>query len=323
MIINDITERSFYKFVTTILKMSKEEAVKYIIDESVSRQNLYEYTRNYLLYNPDSMTEEVLQETVKFFKEVKALHLDSIKGNTKEERKQIKKEKFKKSLDEYTRKISQDVYKKNKYLLEEYVDGEEYIYTILNKYRKDYTFFMNLVYTASICEDAYDKVLYEQVKNLLVSKENNVNLVIENIAPLVLGYIQEGIKIDNELVKFTILDYYTNFDVPIEYFFLYQGENIENSTLNEIRIFFKENYPKIKNDGNFIDKQIKSFNVEYEIKIEYTFGDVKPSLEERRKIMNYLINNKFPLELIIYKQALRRYAQGLLNFNTNLKRTFE
>lgn len=112
MIINDITERSFYKFVTTILKMSKEEAVKYIIDESVSRQNLYEYTRNYLLYNPDSMTEEVLQETAKFFKEVKALHLDSIKGNTKEERKQIKKEKFKKSLDEYTRKISQDVYKK-------------------------------------------------------------------------------------------------------------------------------------------------------------------------------------------------------------------
>lgn len=182
---------------------------------------------------------------------------------------------------------------------------------------------MNLVYTASICEDAYDKVLYEQVKNLLVSKENNVNLVIENIAPLVLGYIQEGIKIDNELVKFTILDYYTNFDVPIEYFFLYQGENIENSTLNEIRIFFKENYPKIKNDGNFIDKQIKSFNVEYEIKIEYTFGDVKPSLEERRKIMDYLIDNKFPLELIIYKQALRRYAQGLLNFDTNLKRTFE
>ena len=58
--------------------MSKEEAVKYIIDESISRQSLAEYTRNYLLYNPDSMTEEILQETVKFLEEVKALHLDNI-----------------------------------------------------------------------------------------------------------------------------------------------------------------------------------------------------------------------------------------------------
>lgn len=38
--------------------------------------------------------------------------------------------------------------------------------------------------------------------------------------------------------------------------------------------------------------------------------------------MNYLIGNHFPLELIIYKQALKRYVNGLLDLHTILKRTF-
>lgn len=322
----DIYERRFYKFVTTILKMSKEEAVKYIIDESISRQSLAEYTRNYLLYNPDSMTEEILQETVKFLEEVKALHLDNIRGMNKKERMRRKKESIRQTIQK-NKKLSQDVYIKNRHLLEEYVDFEAYIYTILGKYKKDYTFFMDLVETASTSEDTYDKVLYEQVKKLLTSKENNVNLTIETIAPLVLGYIQEGIKIGNVLVPFTIFDYYDVFGVPIEYFFLYQDENIERSTLDEIRIFFKENYLRLKNSGVFIDKQLITFNVEYELKTEYTFNvngeDIKPSFEERRKIIDYLIENNFPLEFVIYKQALRRYAQGLFDFNKKLKRTFE
>ena len=45
-------------------------------------------------------------------------------------------------------KISQKDYMENRYLLEEYVNNEEYVFTIIKKYVKDYNFFMKLVATA-------------------------------------------------------------------------------------------------------------------------------------------------------------------------------
>lgn len=223
-------------------------------------------------------------------------------------------------------KISQKDYMENRYLLEEYVNNEEYVFTIIKKYVKDYNFFMKLVATAFYSNNSYDKELFEKVSNLLATKEYKIDTIIENIYPLLKGYIEEGIECENERVPFTIFDYYANFNLPIEYFLLYKGEKIEQSKIEYIILFFKKNYPWFGRRNFNYFKKVIPFNINYELKIEYTFDVngkyVKPTLEEREQVMNYLVENKFPIDLIIYKQALRRYANGLLNINHQLKRTF-
>lgn len=331
-----LTNRNFYKHITSILKMPLEEAVKYIDSSLISHRRFIDYADDYLYYNPDFLSSEKLAETKKFLDEVRVLHLANIKE--KEEEKKEKEEENKedekkskiirnKNIDGNINRIDNEIYIKNRYLLEEYVSDEEYVFTILKKYKKDYTFFMNLVGKAAISNNSYDKDLYKKVSNLLASKEYKVNQDIESITPLLLGYIHEGIKIGNELVIFSILDYYANFSIPIEYFFLYQGENISEGVINEIISFFREDYYDLRADYAFANPEnIIQFNAESKLKTEYTFnvnGEyIKPSLEERKKIMNYLIENKFPTDLIIYKQALKRYANGLFEFKP-LKRTFE
>ena len=320
MPICDIKERKFYTFITKILLMSEDDAVRYIIESKISYQTLYEYIRVYLNYNLDDFSIEKLKEKKIFLEKVRNLYYDSIKGNTKEERLQKRVE----SKKEYNKKLNYNFYVKNRSLLEEYVDGEEYIYTILNKYRKSYSFFKNLIEGCSSSEKPYDKELYKQINKMLESKEQNVNQEIENIAPLLLGYINEGIKINNELLPFTMLDYYANFSLPFEYFFLYNGDKIQYSDLDAIKKFFLKNYSRLKKKDNFVERQMAPFNKEYELKSEYIYNvngnEVRPSIEEREKVIDYLVDNDIPLDSGIYKQALRRYANGLLDINVKLKR---
>lgn len=302
--------------------MSEDDAVRYIIESKISYQTLYEYIRVYLNYNLDDFSIEKLKEKKIFLEKVRNLYYDSIKGNTKEERLQKRVE----SKKEYNKKLNYNFYVKNRSLLEEYVDGEEYIYTILNKYRKSYSFFKNLIEGCSSSEKPYDKELYKQINKMLESKEQNVNQEIENIAPLLLGYINEGIKISNELLPFTMLDYYANFSLPFEYFFLYNGDKIQYSDLDAIKNFFKKSYSILKKKDNFVERQIIPFNKEYELKSEYIYNvngnEIKPSIEEREKVIDYLVDNDILLDSVVYKQALRRYANGLLDINVNLKRTY-
>ena len=320
MPICDIKERKFYTFITKILLMSEDDAVRYIIESKISYQTLYEYIRVYLNYNLDDFSIEKLKEKKIFLEKVRNLYYDSIKGNTKEERLQKRVE----SKKEYNKKLNYNFYVKNRSLLEEYVDGEEYIYTILNKYRKSYSFFKNLIEGCSSSEKPYDKELYKQINKMLESKEQNVNQEIENIAPLLLGYINEGIKINNELLPFTMLDYYANFSLPFEYFFLYNGDKIQYSDLDAIKKFFLKNYSRLKKKDNFVERQMAPFNKEYELKSEYIYNvngnEARPSIEEREKVIDYLVDNDIPLDSGIYKQALRRYANGLLDINVKLKR---
>lgn len=313
MIISVLKDRSFYKHITSILKMSLEDAVKYIDSSSITHTRFIEYADNYLFYNVDFLTKEELRKREEFLNEVKDLHFKNM--NKKERNRNIEKK---------SHKVDNDIYIKNRFLLEEYVDNGDYLFTILKKYKKTYNFFMDLLATAFISDNSYDQELYKKVSNLLVSKEYKVDQEIETIIPLVLGYIHEGIKIGNELVPFTPLDYYSIFNIPIEYFLLYQKEDIAKY---KIIAFFRESYHDLRADYAFINPEnIIPFNVERELKAEYTFninGEyIKPSLEERQKVMGYLIENKFPIDLIIYKQALRRYASGLLELKP-LKRTFE
>lgn len=265
----NIKERRFYIFITTILTMNEDDALNYIIESEVSCQSLYNYAREYLIYNLDGFSQEKLVDTKIFLDKLKSAYFDIINGNTKKDRMQNKNVAQKEYYARNNKNFN--LYVKNMSILEEYVDGEEYIYTILNKYRKSYSFFMNLIKGCSYSEEPYDKELYKQINKMLESKEQNVNQEIENIAPLLLGYINEGIKISNELLPFTMLDYYANFSVPFEYFFLYNGDKIQDSDLNAIKKFFKKSYSILKKKDNFVERQIAPFNKEYELKSEYIY----------------------------------------------------
>ena len=167
----------------------------------------------------------------------------------------------------------------------------------------------------------------ESMKLVDQNKEYEVNKVIENIAPFVLGYIEEGIDCEQNIVPFTLFDYYTNFKIPFEYFLLYQGDKISVNDLDKLETFYGKSYHAFKKAVTFtILKNAIFFNIGYELKAEYTFNvngeHVKPTLEERQQVVNYLLNNDYPLDLVIYKQALRRYANGLLDINVKLKRTY-
>lgn len=323
---NNVKKRKFYIVISQILAMSEDDALKYIIESKISYPSFQTYIREYIIYNLDNFPIKKIRKCEAFLEKIRDLYIDILKGNTKQERSQKRIEIKKKRYNENVKKLNYSLYMDYRFLLEEYVNGEEYIYNILNKYRKSYSFFMNLLDSAFNSEELYDRELCKQIIRLLESKEKNVNQEIEYIAPLLLGYIKEGIKIDNILSPFTIFDYYSNFSVPIEYFYLYNGDNIKDNDLNAIKLFIKNSYPTIKMKNGFVEKQVNPFNKKFELKTEYTFNVngkyVKPILEEREQVMNYLVENKFPIDLIIYKQALRRYANGLLNINHQLKRTF-
>ncbi len=319
-----ITDRKFYKCIKTILNMTIEEALKYVNDLELTHIRLVEYINDYFYYNPDFLSQEKIGEVEKFLNEVKVAHLI------------IARDKFNKSKSVKFRnakivtnknRISEDIYLKYRHLLEDYANNEDYVYNIIKKYGIDYNFFMDLVAFSSFSNNSYDKELYNKVSDLLATKEYKVNIVIESIAPLVLGYIEEGIECGNEVVPFTFFDYYTNFKIPFEYFLLYQGDKISVNDLDKLETFYAKSYHALKKEVTFtIFKNATFFNMKYELKTEYTFsvnGEyIKPTLEERQQVVNYLINNDYPLDLVIYKQALRRYANGLLDINVNLKRTY-
>ena len=80
MPICDIKERKFYTFITKILLMSEDDAVRYIIESKISYQTLYEYIRVYLNYNLDDFSIEKLKEKKIFLEKVRNLYYDSIKA---------------------------------------------------------------------------------------------------------------------------------------------------------------------------------------------------------------------------------------------------
>ena len=317
-----ITDRKFYKCIKTILNMAIEEALEYINNLELTHNRFVIYINDYFYYNPDFLSQEKMEEVEIFLNEVKEAHLIA----TRDKAEKNKSIKFRnRKIVTNKNRISEDLYLKYRHILQDYVNSVDYVYNIIKKYGIDYNFFMDLV--AFSFNNSYDKELYVQVSDLLATKEYEVNKVIESITPLVLGYIEEGIECEQEIVSFTFFDYYTNFKIPFEYFLLYQGDKISVNDLDKLETFYGKSYHAFKKEITFtIYKNSSFFNIEYELKAEYTFnvnGEyVKPTLEERQQVVNYLLNNDYPLDLVIYKQALRRYANGLLDINVKLKRTY-
>ena len=133
------------------------------------------------------------------------------------------------------------------------------------------------------------------------------------------NFIKNGVNINGKTRNFDILDYYIlSKGVPVKVFLENLPKDISLDNLKTLKTFFFNN-----NEGTLMDidsyyiRQILSTKDEVNTKrneegypIPGTGRIIKT--EEKRNIIDYIINNNIPLTTKIYSLAMKRYISGEL-----------
>jgi len=288
----------------------KNEIIKIIDAANIKLKYLKEHIYDFIIiYYPNKKyLIEVLREKVDVYLEYK-----------NNERNLIKEEQLK---NKETKK-----YNVKKVIIEDFIKSDFYRIVDFcedcNLNVKEFEICMNFI--KKIDKDLYQKYLSEiQRKKLIFDR-----IVVDKIKQMVY-FIDNGIK-DNDIVrKFDIIDYYQYIGLNILELYWYLN-NYEFSTLEikKIKILVDKDrgLKDINSKDYFLTEEENVKNILNDIQ---EYGAKKDSkgllvsgtgriirLDEKEKIIEFLRKIKAPLTVKNYKVACRRYVNGTLLFDDN------
>lgn len=170
----------------------------------------------------------------------------------------------------------------------------------------------------------YDKNLY----NLYLKKAstdrkivyNNIFTIIKNI----ISFLKFGIKDNNNFRKFDLIDYYLYTNYTMDEILKFAKMILSHDDLLLLSDFIRKNKIGAKNDTLFEKMIMRQKIILHYQKDEK--GNIIPESEvifdneEKAKLINFLKENKIPINSKTYNLLFRKYINGELDINNTIKK---
>ena len=285
-----------------------DEIIEILNEAYMTIESLRSGLRDYVIvhHNRNEQIFEELKIKIKMYN-------DFISKGKKEENKKILEEKKSKILKE---KLPLAIETVKKFINDNECIKIEYF---CQKYNIDKKVFDE--YITIIKEHQTD--LYE----LYEIKINNIKkqkfAILANQIKHIIMYLNNGIEEYDIKRSFDIIDYYKITNIPLKDILKIANEILQPNELDKLKKFVNQNINGDINNPSVI-KQIMSEKVI--IKYEKDKKDQPiPGTEEyfsdteKEKLINYLKENKIPLNLKTYNNLYKRYRNGMLDLNNYSK----
>lgn len=279
---------------------SKEKIIK-IIEEHGNVEQLKEYIVCFSVVNFPREKDFLIQDLkrkINFY------------TTKQKELEKIKLDELKKELEKEKEDLELQIYKKNKILIELFIKSNyENKYDFCNSNFIDIKDFENIV---EYCKK-YDKDTYNQYEAAIVEqnqKEFNKKL---SLTKTLIYYLQNGIKNENGVVRpFDIIDYHLYIGLSYELLrTVINAKFLTAPELKTVKPFFEKN----KNGFNYRTNELNQI---LELTTITIISGIKVEQETKELVLDFLKENKVPVNNITYNIALRRYLNNTLQIQEKI-----
>lgn len=315
-------DKNFYDLVTSKVSKAIER-----LNKKYKYLHFSAFLSNLEKENDDEILEEMVKNN-KFHAHYVRSFISSYRNNLKDEEKEQLEDSIKNKIDESKKRIKQKKDKKRLLELKEKVTTIDFSVFLDDKIKSidDFCALMN------ISKDCYYEYLniikcLDNSLYLAIKEKNNKNRIRTNDEVLevdkvvdIANQIKNGcLDVNGNTRNFELLDYFLQAKLgPGKFIDIYRkSEESDEDVVMALRAFFDNNdFFESNNNLLSINTELSSTTI---LLVEGSPYEV--TREEKEEVINYLKEQEIPINIKIYKQALKRYLNGTL-IQENIQNTF-
>lgn len=164
----------------------------------------------------------------------------------------------------------------------------------------------------------YDLDTYQKYENKIdsIKKQNYVKLI--NTIKLMIDYINNGIKDEDDIIRtFDLIDYYLFINIDFDTIGnIIKDMKLSAQELKNLRTFIAKNKKNIQDRPDELKKILDPSSVQI-------ISNRVIELEEKQSVISYLKEHHIAKNQVTYNMVLRRYLNGMSLDNRNNKNSFK